>query len=141
MVQRTLLNPHPHEFGRFLYASVGEDRNGCAVTVLSTLARLGLDPWKETAELVVLKRHDAQERLATVLALFGDVPALVKDHSVVARDLTTLLPDEPGPRALTLAISTVGHGRLQMKGVFWAVLAIIVLLIQLSTVNWLGLGK
>jgi hypothetical protein len=49
MAAPNVLNPHPPEFERFLYASVGEDRNGYVVTVLSTLARLGLDPWKETA--------------------------------------------------------------------------------------------
>ncbi len=44
MADPNVLNPHPPEFERFLHASVGEDRNGYFVTVLSALARLGLDP-------------------------------------------------------------------------------------------------
>ena len=68
MVAPNVLNPHPTEFDRFLQAYVGEDQNGYAVTVLSTLARLGLDPWKETAELVTMGRDDAQARLGTLLA-------------------------------------------------------------------------
>ncbi len=59
MTGTSLLNPHPPDFERFLYATVGQDRNGYAVTVLSTLARLGLDPWNETAELVALGREAA----------------------------------------------------------------------------------
>ncbi|SEO18158.1 hypothetical protein SAMN04488011_12113, partial [Palleronia pelagia] len=43
MADPSVLNPHPPEFDRFLQASVGEDRNGYAVTVLSTLARSCLE--------------------------------------------------------------------------------------------------
>lgn len=63
MAAPNALKPYPPEFERFLYASVGEDRNGHVVTVLSTLARLGLDPWKETAHLVALGRDAARDRL------------------------------------------------------------------------------
>ncbi|GHF75345.1 hypothetical protein [Seohaeicola zhoushanensis] len=35
MAQPNVLNPHPPEFERFLYAPVGQDRNGHVVTVLS----------------------------------------------------------------------------------------------------------
>ncbi|MGB3315283.1 MAG: hypothetical protein WBB85_12785 [Albidovulum sp.] len=62
MADPNALNQHPLEFEQFLYASVGEDRNGYAVTVLSALARLVLDPWKETAELVTLGRDAARAR-------------------------------------------------------------------------------
>ena len=42
-----ILYPHSPEFDRFLQAFVGEDRKGNAVTVLSALARLKLEPWEE----------------------------------------------------------------------------------------------
>jgi len=41
-----VLHPDGNDFDPFLFASVGEDRNGANVTVISALARLGLDPWK-----------------------------------------------------------------------------------------------
>ena len=84
MADPNVLNPHPPEFDRFLYASVGEDGNGYVVTVLSTLARLGLDPWNETAELVALGRAAARSRLGKLLARFPDVPTLTSDHGRVA---------------------------------------------------------
>jgi hypothetical protein len=86
MAKPNVLNPHPPEFERFLYASVGEDRNGYVVTVLSALARLGLDPWTETAELVTLGRDAAQTRLGTLLARFRDVPTLA---TITARSRET----------------------------------------------------
>lgn len=103
MAKPNVLNPHPPEFERFLYASVGEDRNGYVVTVLSTLARLGLDPWKETAELVTLGHDAARARLGTLLARFRDVPTLASDHGRVARDLSHLLPEGPTPGAMNRA--------------------------------------
>ena len=39
------------EFDDFLYAPIGEDRNGMLLSVLSALARLDIDPWQEAAKL------------------------------------------------------------------------------------------
>src|SRR6056297_856329 len=111
MAEPNVLDPHPPEFQRFLYASVGEDRNGSVVTVLSTLARLGLDPWNETAELVTLGRDAARSRLDTLLARFRDVPALASDHGRVAQDLSQLLPENQTPVGLKRTASTVAEGR------------------------------
>ncbi|MEQ9037228.1 MAG: hypothetical protein RIE24_02625 [Silicimonas sp.] len=141
MTAPNVLNPHPPEFERFLYASVGEDRNGYVVTVLSTLARLGLDPWKETAELVALGRDAAQARLGTRLARFRDVPTLASDHGRVAQDLSQLLPDGPTSVTLKRAAATVAEGHSGTSGVIWAVLAIIVVLFQVLTFGGSGSGE
>lgn len=141
MAQPNVLNPHPPEFERFLHASVGEDRNGYAVTVLSTLARLGLDPWKETAELVTLGREEARARLGTLLVRFRDVPALASDHGRVARDLSQLLPEGQTSDSLKRAASTVTGDRPGTSGAIWAVLAIIFLLIQMFMAGSLGSGE
>ena len=141
MADPNVLNPHPPEFDRFLHASVGEDRNGYAVTVLSTLARLGLDPWKETAELVTLGRDAARARLGTLLARFRDVPALASDHSRIARDLSQLLPEAPTSVTLKRAASTVVDGHPSKSGAIWAVLAIIFVLFQMFMVGGSGSGE
>lgn len=136
-----VLNPHPPEFDQFLYASVGEDRNGHAVTVLSTLARLGLDPWKEAAELVTLGRDAARARLGTLLARFRDVPALACDHGRIARDLSELLPEGRASGGLKRATSTVAEGGPSKSGAIWAVLAIILVLLQMFMVRGSGSGE
>lgn len=141
MADPNVLKPHPREFDRFLYASVGEDRNGYAVTVLSTLARLGLDPWKETAELVTLGRDAARARLGTLLARFRDVPALASDHGRIARDLSQLLPEGRASGSLKQAASTVAGGSPVTGGAIWAVLAIIFVLFQMFMVGGSGSGE
>ena len=141
MAASNVLNPHPPEFDRFLQASVGEDRNGYAVTVLSTLARLGLDPWKETAELVTLGRDAARARLGTLLARFRDVPALASDHGRIARYLSKLLPERPTSVALQHAASTMVDGRPRPSGAVWAVIAIVFVLIQTFLLSGSGSGE
>ncbi len=141
MGDSNVLNPHPPEFDRFLYASVGEDRNGYAVAVLSTLARLGLDPWKETADLVTLGRDGARARLAALLAQFRDVPALASNHGRIARDLSQLLPEGLASGSLKRAASTVTGDRPGTSKAIWAVLAIIFLLLQMFMVGGSGSGE
>ncbi|MFD1342259.1 hypothetical protein [Litorisediminicola beolgyonensis] len=141
MADPNVLNPHPPEFDRFLHASVGEDRNGYAVTVLSTLARLGLDPWKETDELVMLGHDAAQARLGRLLARFRDVPALASDHGRIARDLSQLLPEKPKSGAMQRAASTVCGGRPETSGAIWTVIALIFVLFQMFMVGGSGSGE
>jgi hypothetical protein len=83
-------------FDPFLYATVGDDRNGNAVTMLSTLARLGLEPWEAAAELAGLTRAEAGSRLDGLLARFRDVPALSQHHAATTRRLIALLPGTAG---------------------------------------------
>jgi len=80
---------------RFLHASVGEDRNGNPVTVLSTFARLGLDPWEEASDLSRLTQEKARLRLGGRLARFRDVAASGSGSTV--QRLLDLLPPPTTP--------------------------------------------
>ena len=40
-----------HQFDEFLCASIGEEKNGMALSVLSAFARRNVDPWQEAARL------------------------------------------------------------------------------------------
>jgi hypothetical protein len=62
---------HP-EFDAFLSAPVGEDADGVELSVMSALARTGLDPWSEAARLSDLPHDAAVEALAATL---GQLPA------------------------------------------------------------------
>ena len=57
---------HP-EFDAFLSAPVGEGADGVELSVMSALARIGLDPWSEAARLSDLPRDAAVEALALTL--------------------------------------------------------------------------
>lgn len=98
------LHPDGSDFDPFLYAFVGDDRNGCKVTVISALARLGLDPWKESAELAALGQEAAHARLGTLLSGFKDVPMLERENGAVAARLAMLLPEHLSHRMSKLAV-------------------------------------
>ena len=138
---KNVLNTHPPEFERFLYASVGKDRNGNVVTLLSAFARLGLDPWSETAELVKLGHETARARLSTLLARFRDVPALASDHYKIAGDLSFLLPEGPTSVAQRQVPADIADGHKGKQGMIWAALAIMFALFQLLTSGGSGSGE
>jgi hypothetical protein len=68
------------EFDQFLGASIGEDRNGTGLSVLSALARLDVDPWKEATSLARMPREAAA------------VPASAIPSRMSAASLVALLP-------------------------------------------------
>lgn len=80
------------QYEPFLYAPLGEDQRGSNVTVLSMLARLGVDPWSEASELSNLPVAAAQQRLEALMTRFHDVPTPVPDRSGLVSGLLALLP-------------------------------------------------
>jgi hypothetical protein len=67
-----LLGP---EFDDFLFAPLGEEKNGMLLRVVSALARLDLDPWQETTSLARLPKETATERLAALIAALSRAAA------------------------------------------------------------------
>ena len=139
MARTNVLNPNPPEFEHFLYASVGEDRQGSTVTVLSALARLNLDPWTEAADLAALGREAAGTRFGLLLSRVRDVPALGQDHGSVGRELTRLLP--AGAARLGSTGPAAKIGITISPGVFWAILAVLFLAAQMLFGGLSGMGE
>ena len=79
------------EFDPFLFAPVGEERNGMLLSVLSALARLDLDPWQEAATLNKMPAQDATARLTSLLSSLPSDAAILPAPSTIAR-LISLLP-------------------------------------------------
>ncbi len=122
---------------RFLHASVGDDRNGNPVTVLSTFARLGLDPWEEASDLARLTPDKARLRLGGQLGRFRDVAA--SGSGATVQRLLDLLPQmasNPGRGGVSSA-STVTSSRF---GPILAIGSVIVLLAQAILGNSGGSG-
>lgn len=129
MTGPTILNPNNPKFERFLYASVGEDRAGSPVSVLSVLARLNLDPWAETAKLAALGRTAADARLSALLSRCREVPKLGQDHQAVAHDLTRLLPE--GKTGMTASDEAKPKGVTLSWSVLLTILLVVYMLIQM----------
>jgi hypothetical protein len=130
-------------FDPFLYADIGEDRNGNTVTVLSTLARLGLEPWDTAAELAGLTRAEARSRLDELLARVRDVPALGPDHPAITQRLVALLPNVASRntgRSAGQAKAPVARAGGMGIGSILAVLMLILYLIQTLLLGSDGAG-
>ena len=119
---------HEDPFDRFLFAEVGKDQKGNIVTVLSTFARIGLDPRREAADLAVMSRKEARRRLANLLADFNDVPAL--DSDAAANRLAKLLP-KPGDRSLDTSVQATSRVPIISKGTILAIFMILMVLVQI----------
>jgi hypothetical protein len=90
------------KFDSFLHATIGDDRNGMRLSVLSALARLDLDPWHEAASLASLAGPSAIERLTHMISALPDEPSAHRDSASIAARLVTLLPSGAGAtRALS----------------------------------------
>jgi hypothetical protein len=85
-------SPLTSEFNEFLFAPVCEDRNEMPLSVLSALARLDIDAWREAAELARLPGEAAAERLASLIETLPEGPSGRLDASTVAVRLIMLLP-------------------------------------------------
>src|SRR6202522_1694847 len=98
------------KFNDFLFAPIGEDRDGMLVSVLSGLARSDVDPWQEAARLAELLEETATARLASLIGALPDRVASYPESRTIAARLVALLP-------LPLASSGVSQGA---SGSAWA---------------------
>ena len=81
-----------------LFAEVGDQRSGMGLTVLSLLARLGLDPWAEAARWVTLPKTAAIACLAGHIARMPLSPQALAGAHATATRLILLLPiNNTGP--------------------------------------------
>jgi len=87
------------DFDEFLFAPAGQDPDGMPVTLLTVLARLGVDPWEEAADLAHLSRETALQRLAARLEAMPNGPASAADTVNVATRLISLLHRVPARKA------------------------------------------
>jgi hypothetical protein len=62
------------------------------LTVVSALARLGLDPWQEAANFAGMSKETATQRLASMIAAVPDEPSARREPGKIAARLIALLP-------------------------------------------------
>jgi hypothetical protein len=107
------------EFNEFLFAPIGEDRNGMLLTVLSALARRGVDPWQEAAELALLPGETATQRLVSLISTLTDGLSPQPDVRTIAAHLIARLPRRARSSAERHGM-LVGVGTVTNAGVFIA---------------------
>jgi hypothetical protein len=76
----------------FLFASVGDQKNGMPLNVVSALTRLDVDPWEEAARLAALPKALAAEALEPMVARLPIFRRQQSDNLVISQRLVELLP-------------------------------------------------
>jgi hypothetical protein len=128
MVLRSEYSLVHSEFNEFLFATVGEEKGGLQLTVLSALARLGFDPWEEAARLADLSQEAATSALTSTIAKLPEGTWKASDSRSIAARLVDSLPRRdkrsagPAPDGRTTKQDTGSR-------IAWAALAAIVLTI------------
>lgn len=85
------------EYNAFLFAAVGEEKIGLPLTVLTALARLGVDPWQEAARLSDLPRDAAVRAFAVTIAKLPEGDWKASDAEAIAARLVNWLPGRSAP--------------------------------------------
>ncbi len=97
------------DLDEFLFAPVDENKANMPLTVLSTLARAGLDPWQEAAELAKLPREVAAQRLESLILALPAERSAGLDPRAIAGRLIALLPRR--------AVAAAGAARIPLGAV------------------------
>nr|WP_306264839.1 hypothetical protein [Pararhizobium sp. IMCC3301] len=118
-------------FNAFLFASVGEDRNGTLVSVLSALARFGVDPWQEAEALADLPQADAADRLDEMILALADVPSAAANHHGIATRLIALLPQASTIQTTVRNAAGSMAPEQRSQVILWVVVMLILLLAQM----------
>lgn len=119
------------EYNNFLYATIGADRNGMLLSVLSAMARMNLDPWQEAASLAELPGKAAASRLTSLIAAIPAGPSVSDEPGLIAARLIKLLPkhgriSQPPPQESNLPPYLINVGKaLSSKGAMYVVLLLI----------------
>ncbi len=87
------------EFRPFLQSQLWEEINGTPLSILSALARLDLDPWKEAETLAQLPRDLASQRLSALLRQLPGAPIGADPGDPLWTQTLGLLPNKTAPAA------------------------------------------
>jgi len=93
MTMRNGFNLHHSDLQEFLLTPIWDEKNGLPLSILSALARLGMDPWGEAARLADMPRAAAASTLATILARLPRNDPGLPDYAGLSQHLVQFLPE------------------------------------------------
>jgi hypothetical protein len=117
------------KFDSFLFASIGDDRHGQPLSVLSALARSDVDPWEEAGALARMSRKKAKARLTAMIVALQDEPIAALPLDAIASDLVALLP-----RANDFVFRSQSDVRRSENAQAWLGLSVLVVLTAMALI-------
>jgi hypothetical protein len=120
MTLRALYAPLRPDLDDFLFATIGEERDGMPLSVISALTGLGLDPWAEASRLSSLETREAVEQLVPMIARLPGERWASSEIRKIAAGLIELLPSTGGALAAT-DIARQVRAKIAPPKMFWLV--------------------
>lgn len=120
------------EFDKFLFAVIGDDRNGMRLSVVSVLARVDLDPWQEAATLAGLSEELAAQRLAPLLAALPEPTLQQTSAAAMAARLVALLPRRTNTNTQLAVPEPGGVSALHLRDLLIPIVVVIYLILSLG---------
>jgi hypothetical protein len=116
MTMRAGFNMHHSDLQEFLFAPIWNEKNGTPLSILSALARLGMDPWGEAARLADMPRAGAASALAAILAKLPRSEAEVPDYARISQHLVQFLPEGGSKPSDGKLGNGAGNGSMRAAG-------------------------
>jgi hypothetical protein len=126
MALRPLFAPLRPDLDSFLFAMIGEGRNGIPLSTISALTQLDLDPWEEAGRLAGLAKRDAVEQLTgLLLRVPGPSRPLAEEVRQIAVALIDVLP--PASRiAEPAGTRGTGPATTSRDRAFWIICCVLI---------------
>ncbi|HVJ54939.1 MAG TPA: hypothetical protein VM689_20940 [Aliidongia sp.] len=108
MARNPAVSDLPDEYDKFLFANIGEQKNGAPLSIVTAFARLELDPWDEAARLAKMPAASAAAALGLIITNMSDFAGAAEIPKLSAQ-LIELLPKrnlEIAQAANALAVSS-----------------------------------
>jgi hypothetical protein len=105
------------KYDHFLFAPICEEANGMQLSVLSALARMDVDPWKEATRLAAMPKVIAERTLVSTLERVLGKNWNPSETEVIAARLVQLLP----LRGEGVAIAPTATARIGTQQTYWLV--------------------
>jgi hypothetical protein len=125
------------DLNSFLFADIGVEASGNNLSVLSALARMGMDPWQEGGRLAKLPRRAAADALGKLIEAMPASRWSQSEAWVIASRLVVLLPNAAA-RAASGPVEKTGQAAEGQWGILFAVLAMIFVGLALNRVGLLS---
>jgi hypothetical protein len=125
MPQRDVFVSKNSHFNAFLFADVGTEQNGSPLTILSILARLGMDPWSQAEKWARMPDNVKIESLTQSIVQMPLCPHDLAEAGVTAGRLIMLLPH---------LVGTTG-GTEDLKIPNWVPIAIFCVVLGIAVVS------
>jgi hypothetical protein len=118
-------SPLNSQFDNFLFAPIGEEKNEMLLSVVSPLARLGVDPWQEAARLTQLPKELATQSLASMVEALPSGRWAPSDSTAIAARLVQLLPSLTKSKTSPIAANSDFRQEIRSLAMMWLIYTVI----------------